>query len=211
MADKDWRVTVKYTGQVDARVYDSTFCVRESVSLPGADNLSGATVAADLVSWFKTEAKAMAPAALELTEVSVNRGGVWGPGEGDPQEAGLAGVAELGTLAAGTGTLPHGLCARVTIKTGLASKRGTGRFHAPWPGYSSFLASFDAWASGGTYMTAVTNFANKLLAGHDVTHDAVDHHYSLRVHSRRDATTRDALSVVPRTQVSYIRSRLSAP
>jgi hypothetical protein len=148
---------------------------------------------------------------VKLTRVLVNRGGPFGPGEGDPQESGEISQDSVGTLAAGTGALPHGLCARVTIKTSLASKRGSGRFHAPWPGYSSYLAGGDLWNTSGAYYTAVSTFASTLLAGHDVTHDAVTHHYSLRVHSRADATTRDAVSVIPRNQVSYLRSRLTAP
>lgn len=210
MPDKDWRATLEFVESANGRVFDSTMCIREHVVSP-AENLAPVTVAADLASWLTTAACAMTFSGVKLSRILVNRGGPFGPGEGDPQESGEAGVDSVGTLASGTGNLPHGACARVTVRTALASKRGRGRFHAPWPGYASYLASADLWNTAGAYFTNVGTFAALVLAGHDVVHDLVTHHYSLRVHSRADATTRDAVAAIARTEVSYLRSRLSAP
>lgn len=210
MPDKDWRATVEFTETATGRLFDTTFCVRDHVTSP-AENLAGATVAADLSSWLITAAAAMTFSGVKVTRFLVNRGGPWGPGEGDPQESGELGVDTVGSLSSGTGNLPHGACARVTLRTNLASRRGRGRFHAPWPGYASYLSSADTWNTAGAYYTNVAAFAALLAAGHDATHDLIVHHYSLRVHSRVDATTRDVTTAIPRTQVSYLRSRLSAP
>lgn len=207
-------MTLEYKEISSGRLEDTTFCIREHPDLPGTGNLSGDTVASDMSAWLKTLAKAMAPNTLSLSRVTVNRGGPWGPGEGEPQESGEHTIDETGTLAtSGTATVPHGLCMRVTVKTSLASRRGRGRFHAPSPHWAAYKseAAPDNWSIGGGYWNAVVDFANALLAGHDVTHDLLDHHYSLRVHSRKDSTTRDAVAVVPRVQVSYLRTRLTAP
>lgn len=212
MADKDWRVTLEFAGVSDGRLYDTTFCLREHTSVPEAENLSAATVASDVNSWLGTLARAMTTDAVALSRVVVNRGGVWGPGEGDPPEAGEASNGGAGTLGPnGTLLAPHGLCMRVTVRTALASRSGRGRFHAPWPQYAGHIVNADTWSVGSSYYVAVVAFADALLAGHDVTHDLISHHYSLRVHSRKDATTRDAVAVAPRAQVSYLRSRLTAP
>ncbi len=212
MADKDWRATLEYIETASGRIFDTTFCVREHVSVPGAENLSATTVADDLASWLTTTARALTINTVKLQRIHVNRGGPFGPGEGDDAEAGehVVGSACTGTSAGGV-SLPHGLCARVTLYTALASKRGRGRFHAPWPDTMAALASPDRWLTSNSYFTALQSFANTLLAGQDVTHDTISHHYSLRVHSRRDSLTRDVVSVAVRDQVSYLRSRLSAP
>ena len=214
MADKDWRVQWEFVEGSSGRINDTTVCIRDHTSAPLADALSGDTLASDISSWTATLARAMCYPDFSLARIHVNRGGPFGPGEGDDPEAGEATVNAAGTLATGSGTiLPHALCMRVTLRTALASRRGRGRFHAPWPGVGGYKSSTnaDTWNVGGAYWNAVVAFANALAAGHDVTHDLIDHHLSLRVHSRVDATTRDVTSVVPRTEVSYLRSRLSAP
>lgn len=210
MPDKDWRATIEFVETSTGRVMDTTFCVREHVTSP-ATNLDGETVAGDLSGWLITKAAAMTYSGVKVKRFLVNRGGPWGPGEGEPQEAGEIGVDTIGTLAGGTGNLPTGACARVTVRTALASRRGRGRFHAPWPGYASYLASANVWNTAGAYYIAVAAFAQELKNGKDVTHDLIVHHYSLRVHSRVDATTRDATSAITREGVSYLRSRLTSP
>lgn len=211
MPDKDWRVTFEFVEPTSGRINDTTMTLREHVLSP-ADNLNADTVAADVDSWLGTLARAMAPTIMQLGRVHVNRGGPYGPGEGDPQEAGEHVNGSAGTLAAsGSQALPHGLCARVTVYTALASKRGRGRFRAPWPEWAGYLATADTWNNAGAYITAVSAFASAALAGHDAVHDAITHHYSLRVHSRADAATRDATSVSVRPGVSYLRSRLTSP
>src|SRR5512138_688193 len=210
MADKDWKCTLEFVETATGRLEDTTFCVREHVTDP-AGNLDADTVASDLDSWLGSLARAMAPPSVKLSQVRVFRGGQWGPGEGSPQESGAAVNNGAGTGAASTDSLPHGVCMRVTVYTALASRRGRGRFHAPSPNRSSALTNADMFATGDTYYTAVAAFANALLAGHDVTHDLISHHYSLRVHSRADQVTRDATKVLVRQQVSYVRSRLSSP
>jgi hypothetical protein len=208
--DKDWKVTLEYVESGTSRLEDTTFCVREHVSDP-AGNLDGDTVAGDLASWLGTTARAMAPTNVNLSQVRVFRGGPYGPGEGDPQEAGTSIVNLAGTGPAVTGGLPHGVCCRVSVYTALASRRGRGRFHAPSPCAQTQLNDSDHWGTALPHYIAVKAFADNLLAGHDVTHDLIVHHYSLRVHSRADATTRDATKVLPRTEVSYLRSRLTSP
>lgn len=202
-------MTFEYVEGDTGRLEDTTFCVREHVTVGGS--LAAGTVASDLAGWLKTKAKAMAPTSLTLTQVRVNRGGPYGPDEGADPEAGNEAVDEVCTGSFGSTPIPHGICARVTIYTALASRRGRGRFHAPSPLAQLQLSSADVFNTSGAYFVAVKDFADTLLAGHDVTHDAIDHHYSLRVHSRVDHTTRDAQKVLVRPQVSYLRSRLSAP
>jgi hypothetical protein len=214
MADKDWRVTWEFKESASGRLMDTTACLREHTSVPGADSLGADTVAADIDSWTTTAARAMAYSGLELARIAVNRGGPFGPGEGDPAESGEKSVTLAGTLPGGTGTLlAYPECMRVTLRTSLASRRGRGRFHAPWPCYGSYKSATapDNWNVGGGYWNAVVAFANLLLAGRDVTHDTITHHYSLRVHSRKDGVTRDVTAIVPRVQVSFLRSRFTAP
>jgi hypothetical protein len=212
VADKDWRATFEYIETASGRVFDMTFCVREHTSVPGASSLAAGTVAADLRDWLKVEAKALTMNTVKLQRIHVNRGGPFGPDEGEDQESGEVVISEACTAASAGGiSLPHGLCARVTVYTALASRRGRGRFHAPWPDSAAALAAPDRFLTTNAYMVNLTTFANDLLGGHNVTHDTIDHHYSLRVHSRRDALTRDAASVSVRDGVSYLRSRLTAP
>lgn len=210
MPDKDWRATIEFVETSTGRLMDTTFCIREHVLDP-AGNLDAFTVAADLSSHLITDAAAMTFSGVKVKRFLVNRGGSYGPGEGDPAEAGEVGVDTVGTLAAGTGNLPTGACARVTVRTALASRRGRGRFHAPWPGYASYLASANVWDTSKAYYQNVAAFAQSLKNGWDVTHDLIVHHYSLRVHSRVDRETRDATSAVTREGVSYLRSRLTSP
>lgn len=210
MPDKDWKITLEYVETASGRLEDTTFTIRETAPA-GFGNLDGNTVASDISSWLAVKARAMATSFVLLARVRANHGGPYGPGEGDPPESGEYPTNQAGTMAAGSGTLPHGVCARVTVRTDLASRRGTGRFHAPSPTAASYLATADDWNQSGAYYLAVSAFATELLGGKDVSHDVVVHHYSLRVHSRADGVTRDAKVVIPRTQVSYIRSRLSAP
>ena len=210
MPDKDWKVTLEYVETGTSRLEDTTFCVREHVADP-AGNLDGDTVAADLSSWLSSTARAMGPTNVQLSQVRVFRGGPWGPGEGDPQESGNAVVNLACTGPAPTGGLPHGVCCRVSVYTSLASRRGRGRFHAPSPTAQTQLNDADHLGTSLAYYIAVKAFADGLLAGHDVVHDLITHHYSLRVHSRADQTTRDAKKVLVRTEVSYLRSRLTSP
>jgi hypothetical protein len=212
MPDKDWRATFEFVEGATGRINDLTFCTREHQPDPIGANFDGNTVASDLATWLSTLARAMCPTTMSLGRVYVNRGGPYGPGEGDPQEAGETSVNAAGTLSVvGGHSLPHGLCARVTVRTTLAGKRGTGRFHAPWPGSDLCMGGDDIFNTGSAYWSAVVAFANALLAGHDRTAGVDVHHYSLRVHSRADNATRDAKAVVPRQRVSYLRSRLTAP
>jgi hypothetical protein len=212
MPDKDWRATFHYVQPSDGRTYDMTMCFRDHTAVLLADTLSAATVAADLDGWLRTKCLAMAPSALQLASIHVNHGGPFGPGEGDPAEAGESVINVNGTLPAGSGgPIPHGLCARVSLATNLASKRGRGRFHAPWPLWAENIFNPDTWDTSKPYWAAVVSFKNELLLGKDVTHDTIAHHYSLRVHSRADNTTRDVTAAQVRPQVSYLRSRLSAP
>lgn len=209
MADTDWKVTLVFVESATGRLEEPTFCVREHCTV--GDRLSASTVADDLGGWLPDTAKAMATSGVKLTQVRVNRGGPFGPGEGDPPEAGVSIVDTVCTGAWTTGELPHGVCARVSVYTDLASRRGRGRFHAPSPVAPGQLDTPDRWVVGGQYLSAVQAFADELLGGHDVTHDLNTHHYSLRVHSRADAETRDATRIVVQPEVSYLRSRISAP
>ncbi len=210
MPDKDWKITFEGVENTSLRLEDTTMCIREHAPDP-AGNLDADTVAGDVADWLGTKWRAMAPTDVKLSVVRSFHGGPYGPGEGDPQESGISVVNGAGSGAASAGTLPHGVCGRITVYTGLASRRGRGRFHAPSPNRSSALNGPDVWATADSYWTAMQDFAVNALGGHDVTHDLIVHHYSLRVHSRADATTRDATRVLVRPQVSYLRSRLSAP
>lgn len=210
MPDKDWKVTFEARTNTEGITEDATFCLREHVLDP-ATNLDADTVASDVDSWLTSLFRAATVSSATVTQIRVNRGGPWGPGEGDPQEAGAKIVNLAGTMAPGSGSLPHGVCARVSVYSKLASRRGRGRFHMPSPVSSGYLGTVDQWNASGAYYLACIAFAQALVNGRDAVHDLITHHYSLRVHSRRDATTRDAVKFVVQPGVSYLRSRITAP
>jgi hypothetical protein len=211
MPDKHWKVTMEFVETATGIVEDTTFCLRETAPV-GLDNLSADTVADDVGDWLETKARAMATSFVKLTRVRVNRGGEFGPDEGADPESGESLRDVAGTMASGSGGMPHGVCARVSVYSTLASRRGRGRFRCPSPTASSYLGTQpDNWNTAGAYYIAVKAFGDELLTGHDTTHDLVTHHYSLRVHSRADQTTRDAVRVKAQPQVSYLRSRITSP
>jgi hypothetical protein len=169
-------------------------------------------MASDIAGWVGTVFRNVAPTDHTVTRVHVNRGGPFGPGEGDPQEAGEAVLNLPGLLGAlGTGILPYGTCPRITWKIKGEEKRGRGRTHTCYCKWSGYLNNGGSWTTGTNLMTNVTALATTLSAGTDVTHGIIAHHLSLRVHSRADATTRDVTGYVVRLQPSYLRSRLTAP
>jgi hypothetical protein len=130
----------------------------------------------------------------------------------DTPSVGESAVGVAGTLGAGTGLLPRECCMVVTLRTAVATRSGRGRMFLPSPLYSSNLASQDAWATGtGGWYSAVGTFMDKLMAGVDVTHSTFGHHLSLRVHSRRHATSYDVTSYVRRLQPHWLRSRMTSP
>jgi len=201
--DKDWRLTVEFTDPADGRLFDSTLCIRDHTDAGGP--LSAATVVDDLHTWLADPFYSCAPALLQLQRMIVTELGTDEPSRAEND------TTHVGTLAAGTGVLPHGCCPRISGQTNLATRRGRGRFHTPWPGYSSYLSSPDQWSTSGSLWTNLTTLMNDLLAGHDVTHDLIGHHYSWRIWSRLDNTSRDVTSAQVRRQPSYLRTRMTTP
>lgn len=202
-ADKDWRLTVEFTDPADGRLFDSTLCIRDHQAV--GDPLSAATVVSDLRSWLADLFYSTAPALLTLQRFIVTELGTTTPHRAEDA------TTHVGTLAAGTGVLPHGVCPRISGQTDVATRRGRGRFHTPWPGYSSYLSAPDTWSTSGALWTALTALKDALLAGHDVTHDTLTHHYSWRIWSRADDLSRDVTSAQVRRQPSYLRTRMTVP
>lgn len=205
MADKDWRVTVEVISPSTGKVIDSTFCVRDHTSVPLADPLSAQTVADDVATWLNTLWRAATNSGLTVQRFITRELGTDTPSSAESV------TANAGTLTAGTGTLPSGLCLWMSLRTDLATRSGRGGFHFPPPYYSSFLASADAWATGSAYWTACNAIRTAMLAGRDVTHDTIDHHYSLRVWSTVRNTSEDVASMILRVQPKFVRSRMSSP
>jgi len=204
VADRDWRLTVEFTDPEDGRLFDSTVCIREHAP-ELFENLGAGTVVDDLHDWLADNFYSCAPALLTLQRFIVHE-----LGTSTPTRAENA-TTHVGTLAAGSGVLPHGVCPRISGQTNLATKRGRGRFHTPWPGYSSYLSAPDTWSTSGALWTALTALKDALLAGHDVTHDTITHHYSWRIFSRLDNTSRDVTTAQVRRQPSYLRTRMTTP
>lgn len=201
---KDWLVAVRST--MDNNALDvMTWCIREDPVVPGAGHLSADTVADDLKTWLQTEIRAVKHAGTRVNEIAVREAGVSEP------TASVAVIDALGTVAAGTGNLPHGVCAVVTVKTDIATRSGRGRTFMACPPYSSLLAGADLFSVSSGWWTAINTLFNKLLAGTTIAHDAIDHHYSLRVWSRKQGQSHDAVGVVRRTVPHWLRSRMTAP
>lgn len=200
---RDWRLT--YEAEHDGVINDMTFCLHEAVVEPGIGELSAGTVVADVNSWLGA-----LWAATFTGNVACKRLIARELGASEPETAELA-LTGAGSLAVGTGALPWACAPRIKITTAVATRSGRGRFHTPWPQSASYLLSGKNFANSGALWTALTALANALIAGHTVTHDLMEHHYSLRVWSRRHGISYDAISAAPVQDISYLRSRTTAP
>lgn len=77
--------------------------------------------------------------------------------------------------------------------------------------YADYLSTASGWDTAAQYYTRAVTLCTNLLAGHDVTHDSIDHHYSLRVWSKKLGASRDVQTAVARVQPGYVKSRISIP
>lgn len=204
MPDRDWRASFVSTDPGDQTLFMSTFCVRETAPV-GLGNLDADTVATDIASWLGSDYRACFPSGIRHERVDVRE-----LGTNEPSAASVD-VLIAGTLAAGTGTLPKATCPTIRVKTDVATRSARGRFHTPWPVYSSFLANGKAWTLGTGLWNALTALGTAMENGHDATHDVVVHHYSIRVYSRLRNTSYDAKSITPSQTPGYVRSRMTAP
>jgi hypothetical protein len=81
----------------------------------------------------------------------------------------------------------------------------------PSPLWADFMGDTFSWGTGSNYWSAVGAFGAKILAGQDVTHGALVHHYRGSLWSRVDGELKDLTAYVRRTQVHWLRSRSTAP
>jgi len=206
VADKDWQIALKSHHVPSGALVINTFCVHDHSSVPLSDPLDAQTVADDVAAWITTLYKAVLQSAYTFDTVDSRELGT------DTPAIGSSAVGAAGTLGAGTGLLPREVCMVVTLRTAVATRSGRGRMFIPSPLYSSNLASQDAWLTGtGGWYAAVGAFFDALVAGRDVTHGSIDHHYSLRVYSRKRNASYDVTSYTRRLQPHWLRSRMSAP
>lgn len=126
-------------------------------------------------------------------------------------------VATPGNLSlsgVGSNTCAKELALVLTLKTSLPGRSGRGRMFIPSPRNASFCANPTSWLQSGAYWTAIANFGNALLGGHDFTYGVgglEGAHLSTRVWSRVDGVTRDVTSYIRRPEYHFLRSRRSAP
>src|SRR4026208_2047705 len=204
MPDKDWRVTLKNSLVAAGTLFLSTFTIREHVETP-AGNLSGNTVAQDILDKVLTNWKACFTSDVRFDAVLVRELGTEEP------DVGEAIANSLGTVSLPAGVLPTGVCAWCEIKTDLHTRSGRGGFHFPPPLTGSVLADDNHFGTSGTWWTNMVTFAQSLLSGWDVTHDVIVHHYSLRVWSAKRIDSHDAKSVVISPRARFVRSRMDSP
>lgn len=202
---KDWRVTVEVKATTTGRLFDSTLCIRDSNSVPLADPLAAQTVADDVAAWLAPLWRPVTNAGLTVQRVLTRELGTSSPTSAESI------IAQVGTLTAGTGTLPSGCCMWLHAKTNLATRSGRGGFHFPPPYYSSFLNTSDSWATGSAYYTAANAIRTALLAGTTVTHDTIAHDYSWRVWSDTRNASEDVTQSVIRLEPKWLRSRMTTP
>ena len=183
----------------------NTLCIHEEPVGLGVGDLGAATVVADLDTWLRPLYRACINSAWRLDAIAVRELGTSSPTVAE------VGVGLAGTLANGTGNLPREICQVVKITTALATRSGRGRVFMPSPFYSSYLDGPDSINTAGGWWTSVKALFDALIAGRTVTHDLVDHHYSLNVWSRKQGQRHDATGYVQRQAPHWLRSRATAP
>lgn len=200
-----WRTSMVVTEAASGRLEVATFCIYEDPVVPGSGDLDAQTVADDVHDWLADLWKATMRVECQLTTVQVRELGTDTPTAAEHVDGGA------GDIAAPASYMPHTVCARASIKTDVATRSGRGRFHFPSPVTPTFLSSPDLWNMGSTYIVACQAVLDALLSGHTVSHDSLDHHYSLRVWSRKENAAYDVTSGKIQQGVSSLRTRLTSP
>jgi len=187
--------------------YVNTLAVGQDVPLGPDTALDYGTIADDIWTWLGTEYKALMNPNYTVDELHV-LGILGGDGEGT-HSVGAVGTLDLS--GASSLFLPKELALVLTLKTAHAGRTGRGRMFIPSPLSASFGNGATNWLQSGAYWTAIGAFATKILAGADITHGALVHHYTGKVWSRTEATARAITATTRRAPYHFLRSRSTAP
>lgn len=186
-----WRCAWESTWFTGQKVVN-TFHVQTDLGI-GESEPSADEIRDDLDDALRTKYKALIWNASTLDSFTVTE--ELPPGSTDIPESASVAIAEAGTATYSDATLPVEICALLQLRTASASKSSRGRMFLP-PCMNPGFLSRDSWVSGGQ-LTPITNFANELLATHDVEMDGGLTHVDVNtvIYSR----TRRSLSLTPYT------------
>lgn len=207
---KDYLVTFLSTGGEGVQ-YANTISVHD-------DELGGTRDVSDVVdlvdTWLTSKYRAMLPTSTHLSVLRCFRiPDVYG----DDSNVALKDINLAGTGNVGDGQMGREVTLTLTLRSQHTSRRKMGRLSIPSPEDSATLASSGAWDVGSNFYDKVGQFADALLAGHDVGIGGVEGHLSTRIYSRKqhkegtgDKTTDvDTYKRQPRPR--WLRRRVSIP